>query len=92
MNVFITGATGLIGSVFSRRLIEEGHCVTVLTRDALRARKRLGESVRCISSLSGMDNMDDFDNAISRSLARTGIWKLTIESITGKCKENKTKK
>ena len=37
------------------------------------------------------DNMDDFDNAISRSLARTGIWKLTIESITGKCKENKTK-
>ena len=37
------------------------------------------------------DNMDDFDNAISRSLARTGIWKLTIESITGKCKENKAK-
>ena len=65
MNVFITGATGLIGSVFSRRLIEEGHCVTVLTRDALRARKRLGESVRCISSLSGMDNMDDFDAVVN---------------------------
>lgn len=35
--------------------------------------------------------MDDFDNAVSRSLARTGIWKLTIESITGKCNENKAK-
>ncbi len=34
-------------------------------------------------------NMENFTGAIERSLARTGIWKIKIESITGKAKERK---
>ena len=32
-------------------------------------------------------NMEDFDNAIKRSLFRTAIWKIHIDDITGKCKK-----
>lgn len=32
-------------------------------------------------------NMHEFDNAISKSLDRTGIWKIEIKSITGKRKK-----
>ena len=32
-------------------------------------------------------NMPDFDNAIERSLSRTGVWKVHIDSITGKRKK-----
>lgn len=39
------------------------------------------------------DNMEKFDAAIAKSLERTGIWKIHIESITGKCKRaDETKK
>ena len=32
------------------------------------------------------DNMADFDRAVQASLARTGIWKIAVEEITGKAK------
>lgn len=32
-------------------------------------------------------NMHDFDNAINRSLFRTAIWKIHIDSVSGKCKK-----
>lgn len=32
------------------------------------------------------DNMEAFDSAVAASLARTGIWKITVEEITGKAK------
>lgn len=32
-------------------------------------------------------NMNDFDNAIKRSLSRTAIYKVSIEEITGKAKK-----
>ncbi|MFB0564330.1 MAG: TIGR01777 family oxidoreductase [Candidatus Aminicenantaceae bacterium] len=32
MNIFMTGATGFIGRILSRRLMTEGHRVTILTR------------------------------------------------------------
>lgn len=35
------------------------------------------------------ENMAGFDNAVARSLSRTAIWKITIESITGKAKRPK---
>lgn len=33
------------------------------------------------------ENMDDFDNAINRSLFRTAIWKIHIDDIAGKQKK-----
>lgn len=32
-------------------------------------------------------NMSNFDNAAKASLARTAIWKMSIDEITGKCKK-----
>ena len=34
MQVFITGGTGFVGTYLSRRLVQEGHQVSILTRDA----------------------------------------------------------
>jgi uncharacterized protein len=41
--VTVTGATGLIGSTLVSALLDQGAHVTVLTRDAQRARARLGD-------------------------------------------------
>ena len=35
------------------------------------------------------ENMADFENAVSRSLACTGIWKISIDKISGKSKKEK---
>ena len=35
-------------------------------------------------------NMKEFDNAIERSLSRTAVWEIEIESITGKRKKYDT--
>jgi uncharacterized protein (TIGR01777 family) len=43
MKIAVTGATGLIGSRLVARLLERGDEVTVLTRDAERARSALGD-------------------------------------------------
>jgi uncharacterized protein (TIGR01777 family) len=43
MRVTVTGATGLIGAVLVASLHERGAQVTVLTRDPVRARARLGD-------------------------------------------------
>jgi uncharacterized protein (TIGR01777 family) len=45
VRVALTGATGLIGSALVRRLRERGDDVVALTRDADRARGRLGDGV-----------------------------------------------
>ncbi len=37
MKVFITGGTGFVGAYLSRRLVQEGHQVTILTRSAGKA-------------------------------------------------------
>ncbi|MBN1334659.1 MAG: TIGR01777 family oxidoreductase [Deltaproteobacteria bacterium] len=49
MNVLMTGATGFIGTVLSRRLLRDGHHVTAWVRSPERARARLGEDVRLVA-------------------------------------------
>lgn len=43
MHVTITGATGLVGSRLVARLLERGDAVTVLSRDAAKAKQALGD-------------------------------------------------
>lgn len=45
MNILITGATGFIGRHLVRRLRQEQHTITVLSRDSTRASQLLGVSV-----------------------------------------------
>jgi uncharacterized protein (TIGR01777 family) len=50
MNVFITGATGLIGRALTLRLRRDGYGVTALVRDEARSRDLLGDGVSMISA------------------------------------------
>jgi uncharacterized protein (TIGR01777 family) len=45
MNIIILGGTGFIGSPLSHSLVEEGHCVTVLSRNPQQSSTRLEPSV-----------------------------------------------
>lgn len=33
------------------------------------------------------DNMENFPKAVAKSLSRTGVWRITVEEITGKAKQ-----
>jgi uncharacterized protein len=46
--IAITGATGFIGSILSRRLADEGNQITVFTRDASKAKESIPESFRLV--------------------------------------------
>ncbi len=55
MKVFVTGGTGLIGRALVKRLIEDGHDVTVLTRQTLDS----SEAVTYINSIDDLDTRQD---------------------------------
>lgn len=65
MRILITGATGLIGSSLTQRLLNLSHPITVLTRDVQRARERFGEHVSYWSTLQGQTSLDGFDAVIN---------------------------
>ena len=44
------------------------------------------EALRLLCQRHTPDNMAGFDDAVRRSLARTGIWRITVEEISGKAK------
>lgn len=46
-------------------------------------------ALRLICERYAKSNMTGFDSAIEKSLSRTGIWKIEITEVTGKCKEMK---
>ncbi|MBR2078835.1 MAG: pyridoxamine 5'-phosphate oxidase family protein [Clostridia bacterium] len=43
-------------------------------------------ALKLICERYAKSNMAEFGSAIERSLSRTGIWKIEIDEITGKCK------
>jgi uncharacterized protein (TIGR01777 family) len=49
VKVAVTGATGTIGRAAVARLLDRGDSVVALSRDAARARERLGEGVEAVS-------------------------------------------
>lgn len=64
MNIFITGATGLIGSSLLPHLVEK-HQVTALVRNLETARKKLPNITTLTTSISQYHNLNDFDAIIN---------------------------
>lgn len=65
MRIFITGGTGLIGSSLIKELSKEEHQITVLTRDEVRAGKKLGNEISYCTNLDGLDTLDGFDAVVN---------------------------
>lgn len=64
MNIFITGATGFVGSALTAKLAEQ-HQITALTRFPENAKKILPASVNTVSTLACYANFDQFDTVIN---------------------------
>ena len=55
MKVFVTGGTGLIGRALVKRLLADGHDITVLTRQSLDS----SETATYINSIDDLDTRQD---------------------------------
>jgi len=78
MRIMVTGATGFVGKSLCERLLEEGHSVVALTRDALRAQRVLGPRITCLSW--GSENDAEWRQALGEVDA---IVNLAGESVGG---------
>ena len=58
MHILITGGTGFIGSALTKRLIEQGHAVTVLSRNPDKVAKTCGSDVKALGSLTQLKAED----------------------------------
>ncbi|MBE2896630.1 TIGR01777 family protein [Pasteurellaceae bacterium HPA106] len=66
MRIFITGATGLIGSALCQQLVSLGHTVVALTRDAAKAKAHFGElNIDFCTDLTALCTLDDIDAVIN---------------------------
>lgn len=63
MRILLTGATGLIGSALVR-MWQPQHQLTVLTRSADRAQKKLGTGVSLVTDIAQL-NMNEFDAVVN---------------------------
>ncbi len=73
MHVLITGGSGFIGQALCPTLLEAGHEVTVLTRDAERAGQSLPKDVELVERLDQADRADAVVNLAGEPLAE-GRW------------------
>ena len=73
MHYLITGGSGFIGSALCRSLIADGHRVTVLTRDIVRARQRVPDAVFVIDRFDFAQEVDAVVNLAGENLA-SGRW------------------
>ncbi|MED6322495.1 MAG: TIGR01777 family oxidoreductase [Pseudomonadota bacterium] len=64
MNILLTGGTGLIGSEFIRQYSPE-HEFTVISRDAEKAKSKLGDNVKIVENVSSLENFESFDAVIN---------------------------
>ncbi|MGX2970324.1 TIGR01777 family oxidoreductase [Ursidibacter sp. B-7004-1] len=61
MHIFITGGTGFIGTALCQELINQGHYLTVLTRQSLTAQ----QAVSYCQNLADFQNLNQFDAVIN---------------------------
>src|SRR3546814_12376692 len=67
MHVFVTGATGWVGSAVVQELIDAGHQVTGLVRSAEKAAALAATGAKVL--LATLDDLDDLRNAASAAAA-----------------------
>ena len=60
MNILITGGTGFIGSALTKRLIEQGHAVTVLSRNPDKVAKNCAPGVKALGGLAQLKAEDRY--------------------------------
>lgn len=65
MRILITGGTGLIGRHLCKRLLSEGHKLTVLSRKPESVAEKCGSGVRAFASLDEWREDDVFDAVIN---------------------------
>jgi uncharacterized protein len=97
MRVFVTGGTGLVGSVLIPRLRERGDAVVALTRRPEQAKQALGEQVTIVAGDpmqpgAWMDALKDCDGVVH--LAGEGIfnrrWKAAFKQLLRDSRINST--
>lgn len=64
-NILIAGGTGFIGKPFSQALINQGHNVTILTRNMEKAGSLFHGKVSLVNSLDALQNNERFDIIIN---------------------------
>jgi len=65
MNILITGGSGFLGLALGKRLIAQGHNLTVLTRNGASTQAKLGPSITTLDSLAQITPSDCFDAVIN---------------------------
>lgn len=68
--LLVTGATGFIGGLLTRALVDDGHQVIALTRDPGKAATTLQAKVRCIRSMDELTESDNVDVIVNLAGAR----------------------
>jgi uncharacterized protein (TIGR01777 family) len=71
MKIALTGATGFIGTKLVAALLARGDQITVLTRDARRARERLGDATAPPASLT----------IVEANLEQAGPWQAALDGM-----------
>lgn len=64
MKIFVTGATGFVGTALTKALLAAGHEIVALTRNAQKAQGRLPQ-IKWVEQLEVFSNFDHFDAVIN---------------------------
>jgi uncharacterized protein (TIGR01777 family) len=69
-SVLVTGATGFVGRILVRALLQDGHAVIALTRQPEQAARLFDGKVRCIASMDELDPAEQVDVVVNLAGAR----------------------